>query len=360
MRRAPGSSPTAGTGAAPVRARAASGAQGLRERWLRSVPMETRRVGRSGLRVSRLGLGTLTWGRDTDEHEASDQLRAFADAGGTLVSSAASGAGEAEELLGALLHDVVPRRELVLALRVGARGLGRARRTDGSRRAVLADLDASLARLRTDHVDLLLLDGHGGPDGAPVEESLSALEDAQRSGRARYAGLAEHGAWQAARAAALAATPLVAVEVEHSLVARWADVDLHEAAGAAGLGLLARSPLGGGVLTGKYRHALPADSRAASPHLVHVVEPHLDPLARGVVEAVCTAADGLERSPLEVALAWAADRPGVASAVTGARTAAQLRAALAGDDLRLPEQIRAALDEVSAVRTAVGRPAGRV
>ncbi len=313
-------------------------------------------MGRSGLRVSRFGLGTLTWGRDTDEHEASEQLRDFADAGGTLVSSAASGTGEAEELLGALLHDVVPRRDLVLALRVGARGAGRERRADGSRRALLADLDASLARLRTDHVDLLLLEGSGS---APVEESLSALEDAQRSGRARYAGLAEHGAWQAARAASLASTPLVAVEAEHSLVARWADVDLREAAAATGLGLLARSPLGGGVLTGKYRHALPADSRAASPHLVHVVEPHLDPSARGVVEAVCTAADGLERSPLEVALAWAADGPGVASAVTGARTAAQLRAALAGDDLRLPGQIRAALDEVSAGRTAVGRPVVR-
>lgn len=335
--------------------------------------METRRVGRSGLRVSRLGLGTLTWGRDTDEHEASEQLRDFADAGGTLVSTAASGSGEAEELLGALLDDVVPRRELVLALRVGSRGLGAARRTDGSRRSLLADLDDSLARLRTDHVDLLLLGGTDrgtdrggdvgddgpGDGGAPVEESLAALAEAQRSGRARYTGLAEHGAWQTARAAALAeagGAPLVAVEVEHSLVSRWADVDLRDAAAASGVGLLARSPLGGGVLTGKYRHALPADSRAASPHLVHVVEPHLDPSARGVVEAVRTAADGLERSPLEVALAWAADRPGVASAVTGARTAAQLRAALAGEDLRLPAPIRAALDEVSSARTAVGRP----
>ncbi|NNH24145.1 aldo/keto reductase, partial [Pseudokineococcus marinus] len=298
--------------------------------------METRRVGRSGLRVSRLGLGTLTWGRDTDEHEASEQLRDFADAGGTLVSTAASGSGEAEELLGALLDDVVPRRDLVLALRVGSRGLGAARRTDGSRRSLLADLDDSLARLRTDHVDLLLLGGTDrgtdrggdvgddgpGDGGAPVEESLAALAEAQRSGRARYTGLAEHGAWQTARAAALAqagGAPLVAVEVEHSLVSRWADVDLRDAAAASGVGLLARSPLGGGVLTGKYRHALPADSRAASPHLVHVVEPHLDPSARGVVEAVRTAADGLERSPLEVALAWAADRPGVASAVTGDR-----------------------------------------
>ncbi|MEJ5946048.1 aldo/keto reductase [Pseudokineococcus basanitobsidens] len=321
--------------------------------------METRRVGRSGLRVSRIGLGTLTWGRDTDEHEAAEQLRALVDAGGTLVAAAASAGGEAEGLLGSLLGDDVARDEIVLALRVGARGPVSDRRGDGSRRAVLADLDASLARLRTDHVDLLLLEGAGGPGSAPVEESLAALADAQRSGRARYTGVAETGAWRTARASALAAAagePLVAVEAEHSLVARWADVDLLDAADAGGLGLIARSPLGGGVLTGKYRHALPADSRAASPHLVGVVEPHLDASARGVVEAVCTAADGLERAPLDVALAWAADRPGVAAALTGARTAAQLRGVLTGADLRLPEQIRRALDEVSAERLAVGRP----
>ncbi len=317
--------------------------------------METRRVGRSGLRVSRLGLGTLTWGRDTDEHEAAELLRDFARAGGTLVETAATPAGESEELLGALLHEEVPRRDVVLALRVGARGTGRDRRPDGSRRTVLADLDLSLARLRTDHVDLLLLEGSGD---APVEEQLSALEEAVRSGRARYVGVAEHGAWQLARAAALApaGAPLVAAQAELSLVARWADGDLLDAAEASGVGVLARSPLGGGVLTGKYRHALPADSRAASPHLVHVVQPHLDPSARGVVEAVCTAADGLERAPLAVALAWAADRPGVAAAVTGARTAAQLRLALTAADLRLPGQITAALDEVSTSRRDVGRP----
>ncbi|MEJ5915596.1 aldo/keto reductase [Pseudokineococcus sp. 1T1Z-3] len=321
--------------------------------------METRRVGRSGLDVSRLGLGTLTWGRDTDEHEAADQLRALADAGGTLVAAAASPHGEAELLLGALMEDVVARREVVLALRVGARGPVSGRRADGSRRAVLADLDDALARLRTDHVDLLLVEGAGARGAAPVEESLQALAQAQRSGRTRYVGVAESGAWQSARAAALAEpgeAPLVAVEAEHSLVARWADVDLLEAADIAGLGLLARSPLGGGVLTGKYRHALPADSRAASPHLVGVVDPHLDGGARRVVEAVCTAADGLERSPADVALAWAADRPGVAAALTGARTAAQLKVLLAGADLRLPAQIRGALDEVSRERLGVGRP----
>lgn len=318
--------------------------------------MEQRRVGRSGLRVSSLGLGTMTWGRDTDEHEAREQLEAFVEAGGTLLDCAASDAGgAAEHVVGSLLGDVVDRRDVVLATKVGMRGAGADRWVDGSRRALLADLDASLARLRTDHVDLLLLHA---PSDAPVEESLSALAEAQRSGRARYVGVANHGAWELARAATLAQggeALLVADEVEYSLVARWPDPDLVEAADAVGAGLLAWSPLGRGVLTGKYRRSTPADSRAASPHLVDFVSPHLDQQARGIVEAVCTAADGLDRAPLEVALAWVTGRPAVAGAVVGARTAAQLRTALLSVDLVLPPELRGALDDVSAARTQ--RPA---
>ena len=117
---------------------------------------------------------------------------------------------------------------------------------------------------------------------------------------------------------------------------------------AMGTGLLAWAPLGRGVLTGRYRTGTPADSRAASPHFLPWVEPYLGERARQVVEAVVTAADGLGRSPVEVALAWARDAPGVASAVVGARTAAQLRGALAAEDLVLPQQIRRALDDASA------------
>jgi aryl-alcohol dehydrogenase-like predicted oxidoreductase len=114
-----------------------------------------------------------------------------------------------------------------------------------------------------------------------------------------------------------------------------------------GLGVLAWSPLGRGVLTGKYRTGTPADSRAASPHLAGFVEVYLDPRSRQVVEAVSTAAEGLGVQPLEVALAWVRDRPGVTAPVVGARTAAQLRGVLAAEDLTLPAEIRTALDEIS-------------
>lgn len=305
-------------------------------------------VGRSGLRVSRMGLGTLTWGRDTDQHEAAEQLREFVDAGGTLLDSAdAYGEGAAEEVLGSLLGGVVERDELVICSRSGICWRDGALRPDPSRGAMLAGLDASLRRLRTDHVDLWLAPAWSRT--VPLEETLSALEYAAGTGRAHYVGVANYSGWQTARAASLLAgiaTP-VAAEVEYSLVQREVEREVVPAALALGLGLLAWSPLGRGVLTAKYRTGTPADSRAASPHLSGFVGAYLDQRSRRVVDAVVTAADGLGCSPLEVALAWVRDRPAVASILVGARTVAQLRASLMSEDVELPEEIRTALDEVS-------------
>ena len=312
--------------------------------------MEECLVGRSGLRVSRLGLGTLTWGRDTDEHEAADQLKEFVDAGGTLVDTAASyGEGAAEELLGSLVGSLVPRSELVLCTKAGVSRREGVRRLDTSRRALLADLDGSLQRLATDHVDLWLV--HAWSDDVPVEETLSALQHAVASGRARYVGFSNYSGWQTALATTLlqqAGGAAVATEMEYSLVQRGVEREVLPAARTLGLGLLAWSPLGRGTLTGKYRGGTPADSRGASPHLSAFVGQYLDPGSRRVVDAVVTAADGLGCSPVEVALAWVRDRRGVASVLVGARTAAQLRASLSSEDIELPAQITAVLDEVSA------------
>jgi aryl-alcohol dehydrogenase-like predicted oxidoreductase len=314
--------------------------------------MEERLLGRSGLRVSRVGLGTLTWGRDTDEHEAADQLRAFLDVGGTLLDTAAAyGEGDSEELLGSLLGDVVDRRDVVLCTKAGLLdGLGGAR-VDASARTLLRSLDDSLARLRTDHVDLWL--AAAWDPLVPLEETLSALDAAVTSGRARYVGVSNYAGWQLATAATVArasGTPLVAEQAEYSLLQRDVESDVLPAAEHVGAGLLAWSPLGRGVLTGKYRNGTPADSRAASPHFSAFVRPYLGQGSRRVVEAVVTAADGLGCAPVEVALAWVRDAPGVASAVVGARTAAQLRGSLAAEDVELPEEIRQALDDVSDVR----------
>ncbi|KOG50493.1 aldo/keto reductase [Streptomyces decoyicus] len=314
--------------------------------------MEQRHLGRTGLRVSRLGLGTLNWARDTDEQEAADQLKAFWEAGGTLVDTADIYAdGGAEYLLGRLTEGLVPREDLVIATKAGS-VLEADRRVDGSRRHLLAALDASLARLGTDYIDLWQL--HAFDPHTPLEETLHALDLAVTSGRARYVGLSNFSGWQLAKAGTwqLAApgvrNRLASAQMEYSLLQRGVEREVLPAAADLGIGLLPSSPLGRGVLTAKYRHATPADSRGASEHLAAFVAPYLDETAGRVVEAVSTAADGLAVTPLQVALSWVRDRPGVTAPILGARTAQQLRAALSVETLSLPDEIRRALDDVSA------------
>lgn len=313
--------------------------------------MQQRHLGRSGLRVSRVGLGTMTWGRDTDEHESADQLRAFLDAGGTLLDTAAGyGDGASETVIGGLLHAVVARDEVVIATKAGISRRTGERVVDVSRQRLLDELDGSLRRLGTDHVDLWQV--HTWSDAVPVEETLGALDAAVASGRTRYVGVSNYSGWQTAHAATWqrawpGRAPLVSTQMEYSLLARGVEREVLPAAEALGLGLLAWSPLGRGVLTGKYRSGIPADSRAASPHFSGFVEHHLTPQARRVVDAVVTAAEGLGAAPLEIALAWVRDRPGVAAAIVGARTAAQLRGSLPAEEITLPAEIREALDDVS-------------
>ncbi|HTF07770.1 MAG TPA: aldo/keto reductase [Asanoa sp.] len=314
--------------------------------------MQQRPLGRSGLAVSRLALGTMTWGADTDTDDAAAQLKGFVDAGGNLVDTAdVYGDGEAEAVIGSLLDSLVSRDDLLIATKGGLRP-GHGRRRDGSRGHLLRSLDASLRRLGTDHVDLWQV--HGYDETTPLEETLAALDFAVSSGRVRYAGVSNFAGWQTARAAAWqqavpGRTPVVATQVEYSLLERGVEREVLPACEALGLGVLAWSPLGRGVLTGKYRHGRPADSRAASPHFGPFVASYLDSRSSSIVEAVATAASGLGVSPLEVALAWVRDRPGVVAPVLGARTVGQLLGALRVEEMTLPTEIETALDDVSAI-----------
>ena len=314
--------------------------------------MQQRSLGATGLKVSRLGLGTMTWGRDTDEHEARAQLIAFAEAGGTRVDTAAGyGDGASEELIGTLIGDVVGRDEVVLATKAGISRRTGERVTNTSRGHLLTTLDASLKRLGVDHVDLWQV--HVWTDETPVEETLSALDLAVTSGRASYVGISNYTGWQTAQAATWqravpGRTPLASTQVEYSLLNRHVEHEVVPAAQALGLGVLPWSPLGRGVLTGKYRTGTPSDSRGATEHFARFVGAYLDDRGRGIVEAVARAADGLGWSPLEVALAWVRDRPGVTAPIVGARTAAQLEGALGVEELTLPTEIVDALDDVSA------------
>lgn len=314
--------------------------------------MKRRQVGRSGLQVSRLALGTMTWGRDTDEHEAASQLRAFLDAGGNLIDTAAVyGDGDSERVIGGFIGTLVKREEIVIATKAGISFKEGERTVDNSRSSLLADLDRSLDRLGVENVDLWQV--HTFDDEVPLEETLSALDHAVTSGRVRYVGISNFNGWQCARAATiqnpfLGKVAISSMQNEYSLLNRSAEEELIPAAQALGLGFLAWSPLGRGVLTGKYQEGMPIDSRGASQHFSSFIAPYLSKRARTITQAVIVASEGLALSPLEVALAWIRDRPGVTSSIVGARTGAQLRGILRSEEVEIPSQVSAALDEVSA------------
>ena len=314
--------------------------------------MQLRSLGRTGLKVSRLGLGTMTWGRDTDEHEARDQLIAFAEAGGTLLDTAAGYTdGGSESLIGTLIGDVVARDEIVLATKAGISRRTGARVTDTSRGYLLRTLDESLQRLGVDHVDLWQVHiwsdeapDRGDPDRARprgdvgpgvVRRGLQLLRLADRTGGDLAAGRAR--------------TKSPGIDPGRVLAAQPRD----RARGAAGLRRARprRAPL---VAAGTRRadRQVPRPARRPTPAAPRPTSPTSSAptsttARRGIVEAVARAADGLGWTPLEVALVWVRDRPGVTAPIVGARTAAQLQGALGVEDKSLPAEICDALDDVS-------------
>lgn len=313
--------------------------------------VEYKAVGRSGLTVSRIALGTMTWGRDIDEHEAAEVLDAFLEGGGNLVDTADVYAdGESEKILGRLLVDSGRRDAVVLATKAVSRP-NHGRRFDASRGHLLNSLDGSLRRLGVDYVDLWQL--HAWDNATPMEETLSAVDTAVNSGKVRYVGISNYSGWQTAQTATYQAAvpgrvPPICTQVEYSLLQRGVEREVIPALRANGMGLIAWSALGRGVLSGKYRSGIPADSRAGNPVFASFVQPYLTDQARRITEAAATAAEGLGVSTAEVALAWVCAQPAVTSALVGTRTVAQLKTALASEELEIPQQIMQALNDVSA------------
>ena len=314
--------------------------------------MELRRAGKSGLSLSRLGLGTMTWGRDTDTHEAADQCRAFIEAGGNFIDTSSTyGDGDSERVIGGLIGTLFKREDVAIATKAGVTFPEGQRTVNNSRQSLIAELDKSLARLESDYVDIWQI--HSWDPHNPLEDTLSALDYAYTSGKARYVGISNFSGWQSARAITIQETnsakaPIVTHQVEYSLLNRSIESEVLPCADETGIGVLAWGPLGRGVLTGKYRKGIPSDSRAAAPHFVKHVEPYLREKPQRIVEAVAVAAEGLGFAPLEVALAWVRDTPGITSAIVGARTGAQLRGILTSEEITLPDIVRDALNEISA------------
>ena len=268
-----------------------------------------------------------------------------------IDTAAVYGDGDAERVLGGFIGTLVKRDQLFLASKAGISFKDGSRQINNSRNELISDLDRTLTRLNVEYLDLWQI--HTWDKNTPLEETLSALDYATASGKARYVSVCNFNGWQLARSATLqnpifGKAALISTQNEYSLLNRKVEEEVIPAANALNLGFLAWSPLGRGVLTGKYRSGVPSDSRGASPHFANFVEPYLSERSKQVVEAVCVAADGLGYSPLEVALSWVRDAPGVTSALIGARTGAQMRGILTVEQITLPDQVRQALNEVSA------------
>ncbi|MFT3875798.1 MAG: aldo/keto reductase [Propioniciclava sp.] len=305
-------------------------------------------LGRSGLVVSRLALGTMTFGAETGEAEASVMLGAYLDAGGTVIETAdVYAGGRSEEIVGRWLGrlDASSRGEVILAGK-GRFPVGVTPRDAGlSRRHLRRALEATLRRLGVEHLDLYQV--HSWDPLTPWEETLGFLEDAVRGGLVSYVGLSNFTGWQIAMAAAAARgrVPLVSMQPQYNLLAREVEWEILPACRASGLGVLPWSPLGGGWLTGKYRRDVaPTGATRLGEDPERGVEAYG---LRGREERtwrVLAAVEGIAARRgvpwSQVALAWLDARDGVASTIIGARTPAQLAENLASADLRLtPEEI---------------------
>jgi aryl-alcohol dehydrogenase-like predicted oxidoreductase len=319
--------------------------------------MEYRPLGRSGLRISVLTMGTMTFGGQgnfanvgsTDVAEARRQVDQCLAAGVNLIDTAdVYSGGLSEEIVGEVLDG---RRDDVLIATKVRMTMGAGPNDTGlSRHHIIEGCEASLRRLRTDHIDLYQV--HEWDGATPLEETLDALDHLVRSGKVRYVGASNYSGWHLLKALGTAdrlrAPRFVSEQIYYSLQARDAEYELIPAAVDQGLGVLVWSPLAGGLLSGKYRRGQTPPEGARQ--LTDWNEPpvHDQEKLYDTVEVLVSIGEAHGVSAAQVALAWSLGRPGVTSLVVGARTAEQLADNLAAADLRLGDDERARLDEVSA------------
>jgi aryl-alcohol dehydrogenase-like predicted oxidoreductase len=305
-------------------------------------------LGRSGLRVSPLTLGTMTFGEDWGwgaSPETSEAILAeYLEYGGNIVDTAnVYTNGHSEKIVGDFFAARPGRRDrIVLSTKFfGNLHPGDPNGGGSSRKALIAQLDESLRRLQTDYVDLYWL--HNWDRHAPIDETLRALDDLVTAGKVRYVGLSDVPAWVAAQAQMVARfrgwAPVTALQLEYSLLERTAEGELLPMAEALGIGVLPWSPLRGGQLSGKYsrNNEPPTDSRSGR---------YTEPAERDwdVIEAVANVATELGVSSAAVALAWVRSHPAITSTLIGARTIEQLRSNIASLEITLAPELLTTLN----------------
>jgi aryl-alcohol dehydrogenase-like predicted oxidoreductase len=321
--------------------------------------MEHRHLGRSGLRVSALALGTMTFGGrgnfaavgSTGADGAARQIDMALDAGIDLIDTAdVYSGGLSEEIIGEVL-DQAGRRDRVLLATKARMPMGTGPNDAGlSRHHLIAACEASLRRLRADHIDLYQV--HEWDGVTPLEETLGALDDLVRAGKVRYVGCSNYAGWQLMKALAVSERRgferFVSQQIHYTLQAREAEYEVVPAALDQGVGIMVWSPLAGGLLSGKYRRG--QEGPAGSRGLTDWNEPPVrdaDALY-DIVDVLVEIAEARGVSAAQVAIAWLLGRPGVSTVIVGARTDEQLADNLAAADLTLSGEERTRLDAVSA------------
>jgi aryl-alcohol dehydrogenase-like predicted oxidoreductase len=319
--------------------------------------MDYRQLGHSGLRVSTLTLGTMTFGgRDkfanvgtTDVEGATRQIDMCLEAGINLIDTAdVYSGGLSEEIVGRALRG---RRDRVLLATKARMPMGEGPNDAGlSRHHLIRSCEASLRRMGTDYIDLYQV--HEWDGATPLEETLGALDHLVSSGKVRYIGCSNYAGWHLMKALGISERRnlqrFVSQQIYYSLQARDAEYELVPVALDQGVGILVWSPLAGGLLSGKYRRG--QDGPEGSRHLTDWNEPPVrnEDQVYDIVDALVEIAEERDASPAQVALAWTLGRPGIASVVIGARTDEQLADNLGAADLVLGEEERSRLDELSA------------
>jgi aryl-alcohol dehydrogenase-like predicted oxidoreductase len=316
-----------------------------------------RRLGNSGLRVSPISLGTMTfgsdWGWGADASESRRQFDLYAERGGNFLDTANFYTeGTSEKLLGQFL--VGQRDQFVLATKytLGMR-TGDPNSGGNHRKSLFQSLEASLKRLQTEHIDLYWV--HMDDDLTPLEETMRALDDAVRQGKVLYVGISDTPAWKVSRANTLAEwrgwSPFVGLQIEYSLAERTPERDLIPMARALGLGVTPWSPLAQGVLSGKYTDSdlEGVDTAHEGRHERNKTNGRLNRRTLAIADAAKEIAGELGVTTVQVALRWLLDRPGVAAPIIGARTVAQLDDSLGALALTLSPEHHARLDAVSAI-----------
>jgi aryl-alcohol dehydrogenase-like predicted oxidoreductase len=322
--------------------------------------LKYRYLGRSGLLVSRICLGTMTfgnndWGCDLEGSRAI--VKAFIDGGGNFIDTADSySGGESERMLAAILKDF-SRDQMVIASKcwfpqgpaVTARGL--------SRKHIVEACEASLKRLGTDFIDLYQF--HGPDPATPLEESLRAADDLIRAGKVRYIGCSNFYGWQIAHANGVAALkgfePLVSAQHLYNLVRRDIEREILPACAAEGLGMICWSPLAAGMLSGKYRgQDKPAEGTRHGHQSAILVGRYWFEESLKMIDALVAAAGRLGKTPSQVALSWLFGDRRVTAAIVGARRVEQIAENMAAGDFDLPPEVRQELSD--AMPLAMGYP----